>query len=58
MSGFGLPSWVERDFRGYLRCGILGEALVQIADMENPPKLFIAGSDALEAIVPAVEARL
>jgi NAD(P)-dependent dehydrogenase (short-subunit alcohol dehydrogenase family) len=36
----------------------LGEALVQIADMENPPKVFAAGSDALDAITPVVEARL
>jgi NAD(P)-dependent dehydrogenase (short-subunit alcohol dehydrogenase family) len=36
----------------------LGEALVQIADMEHPPKVFAAGSDALEAITPMVEARL
>lgn len=36
----------------------LGEALVQIADMEHPPKLFAAGSDALDAITPVVEARL
>ena len=36
----------------------LGEALVQIADMEHPPKVFAAGSDALDAITPAVEARL
>ena len=36
----------------------LGEVLVKIAGMENPPKLFVAGSDALAMIVPAVEARL
>ena len=36
----------------------LGEALVKIADMKNPPKVFAAGSDALGTIVPAVEARL
>ncbi|QEE29615.1 SDR family oxidoreductase [Terriglobus albidus] len=36
----------------------LGEALVQIAAMDNPPKLFVAGSDALQAITPAVEERL
>jgi NAD(P)-dependent dehydrogenase (short-subunit alcohol dehydrogenase family) len=36
----------------------LGEALVQIADMEHPPKLFAAGGDALDAITPVVEARL
>jgi NAD(P)-dependent dehydrogenase (short-subunit alcohol dehydrogenase family) len=36
----------------------LGRALVEIAGMDNPPKVFVAGSDALAMIVPAVEARL
>jgi NAD(P)-dependent dehydrogenase (short-subunit alcohol dehydrogenase family) len=36
----------------------LGEALVTIAAMQNPPKLFAAGSDALLAITPAIEDRL
>jgi len=36
----------------------LGEALVKIAGMENPPRLFAAGSDALAAITPAIEERL
>ncbi|MEH2050113.1 SDR family oxidoreductase [Nostoc sp.] len=36
----------------------LGDALVKIAGMENPPQLFVAGSDALAAIAPAVEERL
>ena len=36
----------------------LGEALVQIAGMNNPLKLFVAGSDALQAITPVVEDRL
>jgi NAD(P)-dependent dehydrogenase (short-subunit alcohol dehydrogenase family) len=36
----------------------LGEALVQIANMEHPPPVFAAGSDALDAITPVVEARL
>jgi NAD(P)-dependent dehydrogenase (short-subunit alcohol dehydrogenase family) len=36
----------------------LGEALVQIADMEHPPKVFAAGGDALDAITPVVEDRL
>jgi NAD(P)-dependent dehydrogenase (short-subunit alcohol dehydrogenase family) len=36
----------------------LGEALVQIADMDHPPKVFAAGGDALDAIMPVVEARL
>jgi NAD(P)-dependent dehydrogenase (short-subunit alcohol dehydrogenase family) len=36
----------------------LGDALVKIAAMEDPPKLFVAGSDALAVITPAIEARL
>lgn len=36
----------------------LGDALVKIVGMENPPKLFVAGSDALPMITSAVEARL
>jgi len=36
----------------------LGDALVQIAVMQNPPKVFIAGGDALDVIVPAIEERL
>jgi NAD(P)-dependent dehydrogenase (short-subunit alcohol dehydrogenase family) len=36
----------------------LGDALVTIAAMESPPKLFVAGSDALSVITPTVEARL
>jgi NAD(P)-dependent dehydrogenase (short-subunit alcohol dehydrogenase family) len=36
----------------------LGEALVRIAEMEHPPKVFAAGSDALDTITPVVEARL
>jgi NAD(P)-dependent dehydrogenase (short-subunit alcohol dehydrogenase family) len=35
----------------------LGDALVNIAGMENPPNLFVAGSDALTMIPPAIEAR-
>lgn len=36
----------------------LGDALVKIAAMVDPPKLFVAGSDALATITPALEARL
>jgi NAD(P)-dependent dehydrogenase (short-subunit alcohol dehydrogenase family) len=36
----------------------LGKVLVQIAVMENPLKLFVAGSDALEVLTPVVEDRL
>jgi NAD(P)-dependent dehydrogenase (short-subunit alcohol dehydrogenase family) len=36
----------------------LGEALVELAGLGSPPKLFVAGSDALSMITPSVEARL
>jgi NAD(P)-dependent dehydrogenase (short-subunit alcohol dehydrogenase family) len=36
----------------------LGDALVKIAAMVDSPKLFVAGSDALAVITPALEARL
>ena len=36
----------------------LGDALVKIVAMQNPPKVFVAGSDALSMIGPAIEERL
>lgn len=36
----------------------LGEVLVTIAEMEAPPKQFLAGGDALAAALPALERRL
>ena len=37
---------------------LLGDALVKLVGMDKPPTLFVAGSDALAIITPAVEARL
>ncbi|EUC12920.1 UNVERIFIED_ORG: NADP-dependent 3-hydroxy acid dehydrogenase YdfG [Burkholderia sp. CF145] len=36
----------------------LGQVLVTLVGMETPPRVFVAGSDALAAVGPAVEARL
>ena len=36
----------------------LGQVLVKLAGMEIPPRVFVAGSDAVAAVGPAVEARL
>lgn len=36
----------------------LGDALVQLTAMQTPPRLFVAGSDALAMITPGVQARL
>jgi len=38
--------------------GKLGEILVKLAAMETPPRIFVAGPDAIEAVGAAVEARL
>jgi NAD(P)-dependent dehydrogenase (short-subunit alcohol dehydrogenase family) len=36
----------------------LGDALVELARMANPPQVFVGGSDGLAMVTPAVEARL
>jgi NAD(P)-dependent dehydrogenase (short-subunit alcohol dehydrogenase family) len=36
----------------------LGDVLVKLAAMENPPRQFMAGSDALAVVTPVLEARL
>jgi len=36
----------------------LGDVLVKIARMENPPKQFLAGSDAVAVVRPVLEGRL
>jgi NAD(P)-dependent dehydrogenase (short-subunit alcohol dehydrogenase family) len=36
----------------------LGDALVALTRMERPPQIFVAGSDGLATITPAIEARL
>jgi NAD(P)-dependent dehydrogenase (short-subunit alcohol dehydrogenase family) len=36
----------------------LADVLVKIAGMDNPPRQFVAGSDALAVVKPALEARL
>lgn len=36
----------------------LGQAIVKIANMQKPLKLFVAGADALEMLIPVAEERL
>jgi NAD(P)-dependent dehydrogenase (short-subunit alcohol dehydrogenase family) len=36
----------------------LGHVLVELARMETPPRLFVAGGDGIAAVAPVVEARL
>jgi len=35
-----------------------GDALVQLSQMKKPPRVFVAGSDGLDVIIPGIEARL
>lgn len=36
----------------------LGAAVIELAAMVNPPKVFVAGSDAIAMIMPGIESRL
>ncbi len=36
----------------------LGDALVELTRMANPPQVFVGGSDGLATVTPAIEARL
>ena len=36
----------------------LGDALVELTRMANPPQVFVGGSDGLAMVTPAIEARL
>ncbi|MCV3206363.1 hypothetical protein OEZ53_06865 [Mesorhizobium sp. YC-2] len=36
----------------------LGEILVKLAGLENPPKQFVAGGNAISTVVPVLEQRL
>jgi NAD(P)-dependent dehydrogenase (short-subunit alcohol dehydrogenase family) len=36
----------------------LGQVLVQLVGMAQPPRLFVAGADAIDMIAPVVQARL
>ena len=36
----------------------LGDALVELTRMTNPPQVFVGGSDGLAMVFPAIEARL
>lgn len=36
----------------------LGAAIIKVAAMENPPKIFVAGTDAIAMIMPCIEGRL
>jgi NAD(P)-dependent dehydrogenase (short-subunit alcohol dehydrogenase family) len=51
-------TWTAYDGRQPGDPAKLGEVLVQIAGMANPPKQFVAGSDGLAVLKPVLEARL
>src|SRR5438132_1057924 len=56
--GTAKEMWSQYDGRQPGDPAKLGDALVKIAAMPNPPKVFVAGGDALDMITPAIEERL
>ena len=63
IEGYDSPAAVKAQWQSYHHTQTgdpdkLGAALVQIAEMESPPKQFFAGTDAVAGITPALEARL
>ena len=63
VEGYDSPAAVKAQWQSYHHTQTgdpdkLGEALVQIAEMQSPPKQFFAGTDAVAGITPALEARL
>jgi NAD(P)-dependent dehydrogenase (short-subunit alcohol dehydrogenase family) len=60
---YGPPNNVKASWEPYHRKQTgdpakLGKALVELAAMDSPPKQFLAGSDAVATIAPALQSRL
>ena len=56
--GTAKDTWSQYDGKQPGDPAKLGDALVRIVALPNPPKVFVAGSDALGVITPAIEERL
>jgi NAD(P)-dependent dehydrogenase (short-subunit alcohol dehydrogenase family) len=63
VEGYDPPAVVKSQWESYHRNQAgdpakLGQVLVQLAELESPPKQFYAGSDAVAGITQSLEARL
>ena len=55
--GYGVPSWVERDFRAYLRCGILAHGFARARCEDCGHERLIPFSCKGRAICPSCNSR-
>jgi len=55
--GFGLPTWVERDFRAYLRCGVLAHGFARACCDDCGHGRLIAFSCKSRGICPSLNTR-
>ena len=55
--GWGVPSWVERDFRGYLRCGILAHGFARVRCTDCGHDRLLAFSCKGRGVCPSCNAR-
>ena len=53
----GVPSWVERDFRGYLRCGILAHGIARARCSGCGYDFLVAFSCKGRGVCPSCNAR-
>jgi hypothetical protein len=55
--GWGVPSWVERDFRNYLRCGILAHGFARVRCTDCGHDRLLAFSCKGRGVCPSCNAR-
>jgi len=55
--GCGVPSWVERDFRSYLRCGILAHGFARVSCTDCGHDRLLAFSCKGRGVCPSCNAR-
>ena len=55
--GWGVPSWVERDFRSYLRCGILAHGFARVRCTDCGHERLLAFSCKGRRVCPSCNAR-
>ncbi|TVR62586.1 MAG: hypothetical protein EA422_11025 [Gemmatimonadales bacterium] len=55
--GWGVPAWVERDFRSYLRCGILAHGFARIRCSDCGHNRLLAFSCKGRGVCPSCNAR-
>jgi NAD(P)-dependent dehydrogenase (short-subunit alcohol dehydrogenase family) len=63
VEGYDAPAQIQATWAGYNQKQTgdpakLAQALIQLTTMESPPKQFLGGKDAIDMVVPALEAHL